>query len=295
MKIGVSAYSFNRYFHEGSMDLAGMVAKTKEIGFAGFEMLPRYFAAPEAGHEGEGTPAQCRELRTMLADAGLEIACYTLASNFGLPDGADRRAVIDRIKREIDNAVVLGAKVCRIESTFGPKEGEEVTFAEMIDRVVKATKEVADHALKLGVKLGLENHGRYMGSFRHCAQIIRTVRSPAYGAVPDIGNFLVVDEDPLEAVRELAKYAFHVHAKDFRYRPPEPEQTEGRWFRSTGGYQMQGAVIGEGDVPVKECLKALIERSYEGWLAVEHESPEDPVEGMKRSLAFLEEALASLG
>jgi len=290
----VSAYSFNRYFGEGSMDLAAMVAKAKEIGFTGFEMLPRYFGTAKAPAE-EGTPAQCRELKKMLDDAGLDIACYTLASEFGLPEGPERRAVIDRIRREIENAVVLGAKVCRIESTFGPPKGEEVAFQIMIDRAVRATKEVADLALKLGVKLGLENHGRYMGSFRHCAQIIRTVRSPAYGAVPDIGNFLVVDEDPLEAVRELAKYAVHVHAKDFRYRPAEPPQTEGRWFRSNGGCQMQGAVIGEGDVPVKECLKALADRGYDGYLGVEHESPEDPVEGMKRSLAFLKETLASIG
>ena len=288
MKIGVSSYSFKRYYDAGEMDLAEMVRKTAEIGFTGFEMLPRYFGADE------GTSATCTELRKMLDDAGLDIACYTLASNFALPEASDRQAVVDRIKREIENAVVLGAKTCRIESTFGPRKGEEVTFDEMLDRVVRATKEVAEHALKLGVRLGLENHGRYMGSFRHCVQIIREVKSPAYGAVPDIGNFLVVDEDPVAACRELAKYTVHVHAKDFLYRPAEPEMTEGRWWRSSGGHQMQGAVVGEGDVAVKECLQVLKDRGYAGYLAVEHESPEDPIEGLTRSRANLEEMIASL-
>ena len=35
----------------------------------------------------------------------------------------------------------------------------------------------------------------------------------------DMGNFLVVDEDPVEAVRRLIKYAIMVHVKDFHIRP----------------------------------------------------------------------------
>ena len=284
MKIGVSCYSFNRYFQEPSYTLAQAVKATAEIGFAGFEMLPRYFK------DKKSTPAACKELKKMLADAGLEMACYTLGNEFALPEGPERRAAIDEIKREIDMAVVLGAKTCRIEASWGPKSGTEFTFAEATDRVVRATKEVADHALKLGVRLGLENHGRYMGSYQHVAMLIRSVKSDAYGAVPDIGNFLVVDEDPLVAVRDLAKYAVHVHAKDFRRRPPEPAQGQG-WWKTSGGWWLQGAVVGEGDVPVKACLEALQKKGYSGWLAVEHESPEDPVEGLKRSRANIEKML----
>ena len=287
MKIGVSAYSYNRYFRDGSMTLADAVSSAAEIGFTGFEMLPRYFK------EEKGTPGGCRELRKMLLDAGLEISCYTLASNFGLADGPERRAVVDNIRHETEMAVVLGANVCRIESTFGPKKGEKVTFEDMMGRVVRATKEVAEHALKLGVRLGLENHGRYMGSFHHVAQLIKDVDSPAYQAVPDIGNFFVVDEDPLAACRELAKFTIHVHAKDFRRNPPEPKMGQG-WWTTNAGWQLQGAVVGEGDVPVLECLQALKDRGYDGYLSVEHESPEDPIEGLKRSRANLEEMVSSL-
>jgi len=287
MKIGVSAYSFNRYFKTGDIDLAGAVKAAAEIGFDGFEMLPWYWK------EGKGTSGECRELRKMLGDAGLEICCYTLGNNFGLPEGPERRAVIDNIRREIDMAVVLGAKVCRIESTFGPKEDDDATFEEVLNRVVRATKEVAEYALKLGVRLGLENHGRYMGSFHHVAQIIKAVKSPAYGAVPDIGNFFVVDEDPVAACRELAKCTVHVHAKDFVRKPPEPPMGKG-WGITNAGFQIRGALVGEGDVPVRECLAALKSRAYDGWLAVEHEAPEDPREGLRRSLANLREMLESL-
>ena len=229
----------------------------------------------------------------MLADAGLDLSCYTLGNNFGLPEGTERRAAIDEIRREIDMAVVMGAKTCRIESSWGPKEGDPATFAEMTDRVVRATKEVAEHALKLGVRLGLENHGRYMGSYQTCMMLIREVKSDGYGAVPDIGNFFVVDEDPLVACRELAKYTVHVHAKDFRRLPPEPAQGQG-WWKTNAGWWLQGAAVGEGDVPVKACLEAFQRKGYTGYLSVEHESPEDPVEGLKRSRANIERMLAEI-
>ena len=287
MKIGVSSYSFNRYFRNGDMVLADMVRSASEIGFTGFEMLPWYFV------DGESSPEKCRELKNMLADASLDFCCYTLATNFALPEGPDRQAVIDRVKLEIDMAVLMGVDTMRIESTFGPKEGEEVELAEMLDRVIKGTKQVAQHALALGVRLGLENHGRYMGSFTHVAHIIKEVNSPAYGAVPDIGNFLVVDEDPLVACRELAKSTIHVHAKDFVRKPPEPAMGKG-WSVTNGGNQIQGAVVGEGDVPVRECIAAFKECGYDGYLAVEHESPDDPIEGLKRSRANLEEMISSL-
>ena len=287
MRVAVSAYSFNRYFEDPAYTVAKAIKSAAQIGFEGFEMLPRFFPGKKS------SPAACREVKKMLADAGLEMACYTLGNNFGLPE-AERRALVDDIKREIDMALVLGATTCRIESSWGPKEGDPAAFPEVTARVVAATKEVAEHALKLGVRLGLENHGRYMGSYQTVAMLIREVKSDAYGAVPDIGNFLVVDEDPLVACRELAKYAVHVHAKDFRRLPPGPRPEGTHWWQTTGGNWLQGAVVGEGDVPVKACLEAFVRKGYRGWLSVEHETPEDPIEGLKRSRANIQAILSTL-
>ena len=287
MKIGVSAYSFNRYFRDSKMPLAEMVKAAAKLGFEGFEMLPRYFKT------GKGSAAQARELRKMLADAGLTLSCYTLGNDFGLPDGPGRQAVIDEVRAEIDVALLLGVRTCRVESTFGPKEGDKPTYAEMHARVVRGTKEVADYALKYNIRLGVENHGRYMAGLQQVLQLIKDVNSPAYGANPDIGNFLSVDDDPLEACRELAQYTVHVHAKDFRRRSGVTPKPDG-WYLTTGGWLLQGAVVGEGDVPVKACLQALRTGGYDGFLSVEHESPEDPIDGLKRSLANLKKMVGEL-
>jgi sugar phosphate isomerase/epimerase len=287
MKIAVSAYSFDRYLKSGEMTLARAVQASAELGFAGFEMLPWYFT------DKRGNSQEARELKKTLADSGLDLCCYTLANDFGLPEGPSRQAVIDDVRREIDIAIVMGAKTCRIESTFGPRPGDPAALDEMLQRVVAATKEVAAHALKLGVRLGLENHGAYMGSFHRIARIIKDVKSPAYGAVPDLGNFLVVDEDPVAACHELARFAVHVHVKDLLRRPSAPAMGEG-WWPSSGGFQLKGAVVGEGDIPVRACLEALKTRGYDGWLSVEHESAEDPMTGLVRSRANLQEMVSSL-
>jgi sugar phosphate isomerase/epimerase len=96
MKIAVSVYSFDRYPGSGEMSLARAVEASAELGFAGFEMLPWYFA------DKRGSPQEARELRKVLADSGLDLCCYTLANDFGLPDGPSRQAVIDDVRREID-------------------------------------------------------------------------------------------------------------------------------------------------------------------------------------------------
>jgi len=67
------------------------------------------------------------------------------------------------------------------------------------------------------------------------------------------------------------------------------------WWKTSGGWWLQGAVVGEGDVPVRACLEALKVKGYDGWLSVEHESPEDAIEGMKRSRANLQKIISSLG
>lgn len=286
MKIGVSAYSFNRYVNDNKITLAEIVKKAAELGFDGFEMLPRYFNAQKS------SAGEAKELRRMLADAGLTLSCYTLGNDFGLPDPR-RRAEIDRIRAEVDIALFLGVRTCRIEAAWGVKPPDAATYEEAYARVVAATKEVAEYALKCGVKLGVENHGRYMSRCAQILQLIKDVNSPAYGANPDIGNWLAMDDDPLASCRELAQYTFHVHAKDFRRRPPEPSQGAG-WGKSVLGWQIQGAVVGEGDVPVQPILQAFKSQGYDGFLSLEHESPEDPIEGMRRSLANLRQMVAAL-
>jgi sugar phosphate isomerase/epimerase len=77
-----------------------------------------------------------------------------------------------------------------------------------------------------------------------------------------------------------ARYAFHVHAKDFHFKSGMmPDPGEG-WFRSRGGNWLRGAIVGHGDVPVLPCLAVLKRAGYDGTVSLEFEGMEDPILGI---------------
>ena len=66
----------------------------------------------------------------------------------------------------------------------------------------------------------------------------------------------------------------------------EPNPGEG-FFLSRGGNFLRGTIIGHGDVPVLQCLRALKRTGYDGYLSIEFEGMEDCIQGISVGLANL--------
>jgi sugar phosphate isomerase/epimerase len=96
-----------------------------------------------------------------------------------------------------------------------------------------------------------------------------------------MGNFLCVDEDPIHAVSRVAPYAFHVHAKDFRY------NSLNKGIMTRGANYISGTVIGEGVVPVRQCLAILKKAGYDGFCSIEYEGSEDCIAGIAKGIENL--------
>lgn len=116
------------------------------------------------------------------------------------------------------------------------------------------------------------------------AQIIAAVGSPALGATLDTGNFLLVDENPTEAVRKLADKAAMVHFKDFK---AVDETVTERVYISKSGKRYQGTVIGQGDVDLPAIVSILAQNGYEGYLSIEFEGPGDPQDSVAASIEYV--------
>lgn len=67
------------------------------------------------------------------------------------------------------------------------------------------------------------------------------------------------------------------------------------FFRSRNGNYLRGAIVGQGDVPLRHCLSALKAAGYEGSIAIEFEGMEDCLTGLRIGLANLRRALADVG
>ena len=99
----------------------------------------------------------------------------------------------------------------------------------------------------------------------------------------DTGNFLLVNQNPVDAIRDLAPLAAYVHLKDFRRRGRDEQVSES--YAALDGSHFVGTAIGAGEVDLRAVLATLREAGYDGWLSIEFEGTGDAKEGLQASVA----------
>ncbi len=87
----------------------------------------------------------------------------------------------------------------------------------------------------------------------------------------------------------VAKYAYMVHFKDFRY---ALNDTEG-FVYGPDNFRFVGTALGEGKVDLAACIAALKGVGFNGWLSLEYEGEEDPMTAVPRSLEYARALLGS--
>ncbi len=289
MRIGVSSYSYSRYLREGKLDIFGVIEKTAELGFDAIEF--------SGLSQPEGTTdliAFAGKIKDACVKAGLPIMSYTIGADFINGEGGCEKE-IERVKKEVDIAAVLGAPCMRHDATrgFGPDRLSMYDFMEALPILEKGCRGVTEYAATKGVKTMVENHGFFVQDSDRCAALMKTVNSPNFGSLVDVGNFLCADDDPVRACACMAPYAFHVHVKDFHTKPGNADPGTG-WFRSRGGTPLRGAIVGHGNVDVPACLKALKDGGYDGYISIEFEGMEDNIQALTIGLENLRRYTAAL-
>jgi len=275
----ISMYCFNQLLQSGDISLKAAMRFARSVGFQAIEMLDLYW------DEEEPRDAQADVLRAQASAEAVSISCYTIHNDLGVFDEKKRRALVDRMLSDVDTAVRLGAPTMRVEASWGPaRTGEDRPFEEYLESVAGGLKEVARRAAEEGVQVGLENHGRFMGTSPRVLAVIEKVNEDNFGSCLDIGNWLVVDEDPCEAVSALAPYAKHVHAKDMHLFDEDPGRGA---FPTAAGRYLLGAVLGEGCVDVTRCLDIIAKAGYSGAVSLEFEGPENSFAAISRAYGNL--------
>ena len=281
---GVSSYSFKNYTG-GAAPIGDVIKKAGEIGFKQIEFVD--FKPPE----GQCVFEYAANVRELCAGAGLTIAAYTCGADFISGSGGDQKKEANRVKGLVDVAAALGAPNLRHDSTYG---AGRLTYMQAADKIAPYIREVTEYAESKGVRTMTENHGHFMQESYRMEYLISKVNHPNYGALIDIGNFICADEDPAVAVGRLAPFAFHVHAKDFKYKKYSSGAPEEGWGRTRGGNHIVGTIVGRGDMPVMQCLKILKSAGYDGGLGLEFEGREDNMTALTEGYEFLVKAIAEL-
>lgn len=275
MKISVSSYSYSalKISDEEKMKLA------KEMGFEGIEY------AEINPPEGVDKVTYAKKLASLSKELGIAITNYAIGADFV---NRDVDSEIERLKGEVDIAEILGVKIMRHDATSGP-ENERFSltgFEKYLPVLAKGYKAVTEYAKTKGIKTSVENHGFYCQQSDRVEALMKEVNDDNFGWLVDIGNFMCADENPLDAVKVGAKYAVYAHVKDFCFVDKSEPQPNG-FFDTRAGNHICGSVLGDGVVPVKECVDIIKNAGYDGWVTLEYEGQESPLTGVPKGFEFL--------
>lgn len=260
-KSSIAAYSFRDLLPQGDKkgkmtlhDLLDMAAAWR---LDAVEPTSYYFSSEE--------PEYLHSLKAKAFRLGLDISGTAIRNNFCLPAGEKREAEIAHVKKWIDHSVEFGAPCIRI---FAGNENKDVTDEQALPWVLECTKECCDYAGTRGVFLAIENHGYLTQTAEDVLRIVDGVNHEWLGVNLDTGNF---KSDPYGNLARLAPKAITAQVK-VEVRTQDGSGTEPADF--------------------KRIVQILRDANYRGYVALEYEGKEDPMEAVPRILEQLREAIA---
>ena len=289
MKTCISTYSFWQAFCAGKISYPSMLEKSKELGCTGIE-----FVVNDVAPDGKTDLA---DFWLGLADEArkldLEIPIYTTGANFFV---RDVDAEVERVKRHVDLASACGIKLMRHDIAYGFYEGYDglQTFDAILPVVAPAIREVAEYAASKGVTTCSENHGRLVQDSDRMLAVFGAVNHPNYRYLCDIGNFGGVDEDCAIAVSKLLPLVSHVHVKDAFWRSGMKPNPGRGWGRTRAGNYRRATILGQGDVPVQQCLQIIRDSGYQGYYSLEFEGIEENLMAIDISMENLHRMLKEI-
>jgi sugar phosphate isomerase/epimerase len=281
MKTGVSAYCFERLIRRGTFTLFDAIARAKETGFDAIEFT-------EFQKTGDLSAGQLAgKIRDACEAAGLSVANYAVGADFLYGSGGDIARETARVKEAVDIAKILGSPGLRHDSAWGFKDAAGRNYRDAIRLIAPAIREVSEYAAAAGIRTMCENHGYFMQDSARMEELVLAVNHPNFGLLVDIGNFLCADEAGLQALPAVMPYAFHIHVKDFLWKPgrePKPDET---WFPSRAGNHLRGTILGHGEVSAAQCIEYIKKTGYDRTISLEFEGPEEPLEAVRLGYAFI--------
>lgn len=281
MKIGVSSYSFQQLISAGKETQLSIMQIAKDMGFDGIEFID--LDPPEGVSEEE----YAKQLKEESKRLSLPIIAYTVSANLLRETGLE--AEVERIRRKVDIAEILGAKCLRHDAAWNVPDDMKsfAGFEQVLPVLIKGCKAVTEYAAEKGITTMIENHGFFCQDSSKVEKIINGVANPNFGVLLDIGNFCCADENSAIAAGNLARYIKHVHAKDFHIKSGNGLNPGKGFFKSRGGNYLRGSIIGHGDIPVYQCLSIIKSSGYDGYVSVEFEGLESCLDGIEIGFANL--------
>lgn len=263
-------------------DTTTAIEHAARMGVDGIQM---YATSGENSPENLDSSAR-KLLKKQVADAGLVFSalCGDLGMGFGNKE--KNPELIEKLKTILDLANDLGTNIVTTHIGVVPEDPNHERFKVMQE----ACSILAEYAHKSNSYFAIETGPERSTTL---LRFLDSLETKGVAVNLDPANLrMVIDEDSVTAVKNLAKYIVHTHAKDgvminkgnpeFIYQvahPIPPEVKAMKFFEERP--------LGEGAVNFPTYLKALEEVGYKGFLTIERESGEDPLANIGQAVDFL--------
>jgi len=223
IKLHAHAYGFISHLKHGNSDVIDLLNFASKEGLNGVDINIGYGNGNSLKNK---STEKLEEVSRHAKKLGLEI---------DLDVSSSEEAEVDRA---IEIAKIFGTRRIRIYVRHGGR------LSEIIDKATKDLKSVAKKAEINNLEFFLEQH-EVMQS-HELVKVVQAINSPRVNMLFDFGNMINANEQPLDALKNMAPYAQKVHIKDVHRR------------RKGEGYEQTGAIHGEGDIPIMEMMLELL-------------------------------------
>jgi len=219
----------------------------KDFGFDGIEIRGlgnEIFSVNAQPFKKEQLPKTIEKLKSL----NIEISCLTSGACLKYKDK------LDDIKAEITAYAELASKLdCSYIRVLG--DTDPAPSGEVDDEyVAEALKEIIPIAEEYNVTLLIETNGVYSDTAR-LARLLDKVKSRKVSALWDMHHpYRYNNESPETTVSNLGEYIKYIQVKD-------------SIIDENGNVKYK--IIGTGDIPVKEMIKALESINYNGYISLE--------------------------
>lgn len=273
-RLGVSTYSFWQFRHEELRPIEKCIDLAADMGFDGVEILHRQLEREDNAY------LQSLKQRAFLR--GLDLVGLSTHQTFLSPDPEKRKENVRHTIHCLELAYAMGIPTMRVQSgTWGTRKdfndlmahrGTEDpppghTDEEAFGWVQAAYEEILPVAERLGVTLGFENHWGLGRTPEGLLRMVGGLDSPWAKVTLDVGNFL---EDPYDKIDACLPHACVIHMKTYF--------GGGLWYTLDLDYAR-----------IAQQIKAA---GYGGYVSLEFEGNDPPLEAVPRSLALLRNVLA---
>jgi sugar phosphate isomerase/epimerase len=214
----------------------------------------------------------------MLRQAGLSMPCLNTSVTLMAPAGRRWEAMIDECHRYAELAGAAGTPFLRI---FGGSPPSELSRPEALTLARRRLRQLVKMCRIHNVRPLVETHDDW-STAPEALELLEGLSPLDAGVLWDVEHPFRRGEAPERTVQALGPYLAHVHFKD----------------SVRVGQRGQPVLLGQGEVPLDECVRALMDVGYGEWVCLEtdkrwHADAPEPEESIPHFAAFMRQGVRS--